>query len=383
MVDSLQDGGGPDGGATDNEPGDGDAEHTMLHHDIGDDQVTRALDPDDAAEGANQSPAEMGIDVVTMFSQALEQTRMAIAISDAHEPDQPLVYVNQAFERLTGYSREESVGRNCRFLQGPDTDPAIVQRIREGLERREVFVVELKNYRKDGSEFWNTLHVGPIVDANGEITHFYGSQWDVTSLVEARERRDLDARIAQELRHRTGNLFAVITSILHLSARGAQGVDDLVERVDGRVRALATAHQLSIASEGKGDSDLHELVGAVLRPYRAREGARIELGGPSVVLPVDALTPLGITLHELATNALKYGALGDPEGAVRVAWEKHGGRLQLEWTETGPRALAEPASVRGGTGSKLMRALLAAANGSTRTERDAAARRILVEMDIG
>ncbi|WP_216870306.1 diguanylate cyclase domain-containing protein [Modestobacter excelsi] len=120
--------------------------------------------------------------------RAIATASNGIVIADASLPDLPLVYVNAAFLRLTGYSSEEVLGRNCRFLQGPATDPTQVQPInRRLLAGRDVHTV-LLNYRRDGSAFWNELHVSPVTDAAGDITHYIGNQLDVTSRVE-RERR--------------------------------------------------------------------------------------------------------------------------------------------------------------------------------------------------
>ncbi|GGY47534.1 PAS domain-containing protein [Parvularcula lutaonensis] len=111
-----------------------------------------------------------------MFSH----TRMAMIATDPSQPDNPIVYANEAFTKLTGYSHDEVIGRNCRFLQGPDSDQAEIEKIREAIRKEEFCYVELLNYRKDGTPFWNALHVSPVYDQTGKLTHFFGSQWDVT-----------------------------------------------------------------------------------------------------------------------------------------------------------------------------------------------------------
>lgn len=88
-----------------------------------------------------------------LFEQAMAQTRMAVCLTDPHAPDDPIVFCNEAFERVTGYRSEEIIGRNCRFLQGADTDRAEVARMREALAQEKVVVVEIANYRKDGTRF--------------------------------------------------------------------------------------------------------------------------------------------------------------------------------------------------------------------------------------
>lgn len=121
-----------------------------------------------------------GLDGRDVFFAAVRLSRLAMAISDPHQPDMPLVFVNEAFEQLTGYPAAESLGRNCRFLQGADTDRATVRRLRDAIAARQEVSVELINYRKDGSSFWNALRVTPVFDAAGRLVYIFGSQVNVT-----------------------------------------------------------------------------------------------------------------------------------------------------------------------------------------------------------
>lgn len=134
--------------------------------------------------------------------QAIDHAPIGMTIADATRPDQPLVYVNDSFEALTGYSRAEILGQNCRFLQGPQTAEEPIQQLREGIETGTETTVELRNYRKSGDEFWNRVTVAPIRDETDAITHFVGFQVDVTERKEAAlglqaERRALDRLIAR------------------------------------------------------------------------------------------------------------------------------------------------------------------------------------------
>ncbi len=130
-------------------------------------------------EGAAEEPA--------LKDRALSATAEGIAIADARLPDNPLIYVNSGFERLTGYSAQEVLGRNCRFLQGAGTDPEALEKLRAALRARREVTVLLFNYRKDGTGFWNRLAVTPVCDAAGEVTHFIGVQSDVTEETNIRE----------------------------------------------------------------------------------------------------------------------------------------------------------------------------------------------------
>ena len=343
--------------ASDHQPPEDDASDDRLEQV---EQHGMELNPDDAQdEGVNADLTELPIETSSLFRQALEQTRMAVAITDPHQPDDPIIYVNRAFCELTGYDRDEAVGRNCRFLQGPGTDPDHVAAVRKALDEREVRVVEMLNYRKDGSTFWNSLHVGPIHNDAGELTHHYGSQWDVTDLVRKRERIALQEDVAEELRHRTRNLFGVMISIARLSARGESDVGEVIARIERRLRALGHAQEVSIAGSGRsGASDLHDLVGAILRPYHTEGRRRVVLSGEMVEVRREAVTPIGLVLHELATNALKYGAFSAAEGTVAIEWGREEDGLRLTWTERGGPAVSEPGAQEVGTGSRLIDGVL-------------------------
>jgi PAS domain S-box-containing protein len=121
----------------------------------------------------------------------IEGMSQGLLIADATRPDRPAIYVNPAFERITGHAAAEVLGRNPRFLQGPKTDPAAAQEIKQGLRRGEPVSVEILNYRKDGSTYWNQLAITPIRDGEGRLTHFVGLQTDVT------ERRHLEDQLRQ------------------------------------------------------------------------------------------------------------------------------------------------------------------------------------------
>lgn len=106
----------------------------------------------------------------------IENSPVAAVISDPRQPDNPIVECNNAFVALTGYSRDEIVGRNCRFLSGEDTEPWLTEKLRTGIRRRQPTMVEILNYKKDGTPFRNAVMVAPIFDDSGELEYFLGSQ---------------------------------------------------------------------------------------------------------------------------------------------------------------------------------------------------------------
>lgn len=321
-------------------------------------------------DAANVEMGALRVDAARLFVQTSEQSRMAMCLSDARAPDFPIVYANRSFANLTGYSVPDAVGRNCRFLQGPETDPEAVTRLRGLIERAEYGVVDILNYRKDGSSFWNAVHIGPIFGDAGQLEYFYGSQWDISEVVANRETQLSQDRIARELRHRTDNLFAVISAIVRLSARGSDDVASLSEKLTQRIAALATAHRISIDSEARSDqeSDLGTLAREILAPYANDNTRRIAISGEDVLLPSKAITPIGLALHELATNALKYGSLSVAGGELDVSWRREDNLLRIVWSERGGPTVVEkqasPSDRKSGSGSRIIAGVLGSLKGT-------------------
>ncbi|KAB1197424.1 MULTISPECIES: bacterio-opsin activator domain-containing protein [Haloferax] len=146
--------------------------------------------------------------------QALDEAPVGITIADYTLPDRPLVYVNESFESMTGYSAAAALGRNCRYLQGPKTDPEQVAELREAIDAKESASVELLNYREDGETFWNRVDIAPLTGPNGEVTHFVGFQTDITERVRAEEAAETYARRVDEERARLQSLVEHIEGLL-------------------------------------------------------------------------------------------------------------------------------------------------------------------------
>ena len=139
--------------------------------------AARALREADGQRGRRQAESAL-----RLRELAIDAATNAIFIVDAQAPDQPIVHVNRAFETMTGYGVEESIGRNCRFLEGPDSDQPELERLRQAIATGSEASVLLRNYRKDGTLFWNQLQISPVRDEAGAVTHFVGIQSDVTEL---------------------------------------------------------------------------------------------------------------------------------------------------------------------------------------------------------
>ncbi|MCW2603406.1 MAG: putative sensor protein [Pseudonocardiales bacterium] len=171
--------------------------------------------------------------------RAVVSSEVSFVISDPNAPDNPLVWVNPAFERITGYTAQASVGRNCRFLQGPATDRLAVQRIGDGLAAGGIVTETVLNYRADGTAFWNQVVVSPIYDADGRLTHHVGVQTDVTERVEADAERDQALRTAQAALAESERANDRLSTLAEASLALAASLDGDADVLAGLVEAIA------------------------------------------------------------------------------------------------------------------------------------------------
>lgn len=446
------------------------------------------------------------------FVSAVRVTSMPMVITDPGQPDHPIVFANKAFCRLTGYAHDEVIGRNCRFLQGPDTDMADVARVAAAVARCEPIEIDLLNYRKGGETFWNRLLVSPVFGRDGEPTFFVASQFDVTlereklarvqadrdaleqevgrrtaDLLRSEERlrfilkagrlgswtldladmhlmvsdsckgnlgrephepfayedliaailpedkdrmqaavrtsvetgvdyeieyrvrlpngevRWLQARgqtfyeddgrpismagvtidvterkrveeqrslLAAELNHRVKNSMATVQSIAHHTLRNATSLEDAQKTLVARIKSLSAAHDV-LTRESWAGATLGEVVGEALHAFRDDARQRFLVNGPEVWLDPRLTLAFTMALHELATNAIKYGALSNEAGRVIVDWEvvdaAPSPELRLRWEEVGGPPVVTPS--RTGFGTRLIeRALAWEMGGTARTE---------------
>ena len=196
-----------------------------------------------------------------LCGRAIKAFTQGIVITDALQSDNPIVYASPSFERLTGYTSVEVLGRNCRFLQGPGTDREVMARLRQAIQDGQPFTADLINYRKDGMPFWNELSISPIHDDNGRVTHFAGTQTDVT------ERRRLERQLNQMqkleavgrltggIAHDFNNILTIINGYSELLLEQLSKDDphaDFAEQIKlAGDRAAALTHQLLEFSRGQ------------------------------------------------------------------------------------------------------------------------------------
>jgi two-component sensor histidine kinase len=242
----------------------------------------------------------------------------------------------------------------AEYLAGihPEDVERITEALNHALSTGEKYVQEYR-LLKDGTIRWVEARGECLYDGNGKPSRFVGVVVDITNQKEAQERQRL---LAWEANHRVKNLIAIFRGIISLSARSARTPQEMAQSLRGRLDALMRAKDLIrpgiMGTEAHSErTTVDAVVRTVLQPYddgTSRE--RIVVSGPDVPVGAKAVTSLALALHETATNAAKYGALSEPNGALRVKWETQGGDFHLEWEETGgPEIVAPPQA--GGFGS--------------------------------
>jgi PAS domain S-box-containing protein len=263
-------------------------------------------------------------DIVT---QALEQTVNGLVITDVRAPGQPIVHVNAGFERITGYAAPEVIGRNCRFLQGFDCEQPGVARMREAVALGEACTAVVRNYRKDGSLFWNRVEIGPVRDpVSGELTHYFALQTDVTAEHEALALREhFLSNAAHELRSPLGTMRAFIELMQMRSGEQDPNhellvtvhrhADRLIHLVDDMLE-LAELEAASKSASGIQPVQLAvvlERLRSLLPPDDGCHPVRIEPAEPALWVQAHPQR-LEQVLLNLQSNAIKYSPAG---GEVR------------------------------------------------------------------
>lgn len=321
--------------------------------DMGSTDEAMLADPGSAGEDSN--PDREAQSFTPAGSELLELVADGIVSADQQGR---IILFNKAAETLFGYSRAEVLGRPVEILLprgARDAHREAVAAFAASSEagnrmmgpRREV-----TGRRKDGGEFPVEASLSRR-QSEGRVVLTVAIR-DVTARKQAEEQRLI---LSRELAHRFKNMMAVVTSILSLTARYAPTKEALVESLRGRLAALARTHEMLLGSETES-AELRALLESELSPYRIHSSSNVRLTGEPCVLPGPQVVNMALAVHELATNAAKYGALSRATGQVEVSWSADDGVLDLHWTETGGPAVSEPKGQ--GFGTELIRRLLGA-----------------------
>ncbi len=241
---------------------------------------------------------------VGLRERAVLATKVAFTISDPRQPDNPIVWVNPAFTETTGYALDDVLGHNCRFLQGPETDTAVVDDIRFAIAQGLPVTTTLLNYRRDGSMFWNELSISPVRDERGDVTHFVGVQADVTARVTAQRSRD-DALAQVALVADRLGLLADVTSRMAAAQRPGQITDVLGHVLTSRVGTACAIY-------------LFDDAGRLERPYLRHERQDSDARVGALVQEWTAQLPDALPAHDPIWKVLR----GESRGIITTDFER-------------------------------------------------------------
>ena len=263
---------------------------------------------------------------------------------------------NRGAERIFGYTSEEAIGQPITMVIPADRqseEREILTRIRRG-ERIDHY--ETVRRRKDGSLVVVSLTVSPVKNAEGQII---GASKIARDITEQKRSQEQIATLAREAEHRSKNLLATVQATVRLSQ--SETPDGLKRAIEGRIQSLANVHSLFVQTRWIG-ADLSTIATQELAPYSEENRRHVRIDGPPVVLEPDVAQTVAITLHELATNAAKYGALAVPDGELELQWSHDAdGRLNLRWTELNGPKVREPAHK--GFGGRVIEQMIAQRSG--------------------
>ncbi|MHA6343891.1 GAF domain-containing protein [Roseivivax sp. CAU 1761] len=280
----------------------------------------------------------------------------------AVDPEGRTTRCNAAFLRMLGFEREEDVvGKQLHEIihhshaDGSHYPRAQCPIYRVAATGEMAHVDDEVFFRTDGSVFPVEYWVRPVI-WQGELQGAVCTIVDISERKRAEEARQL---LLRELNHRVKNLFSITSGMIQMTARSASSVEGMAAALSGRLMSLARAHELITSSltaraDHVAPSRLDALIATVMEPHVEGRDAAFRQSGPEVEIGPSAATSFALILHELATNAAKYGALSVAEGRVEVAWDWHDDTLQMTWRESAGPAIAGPPQ-RDGFGSQLAR----------------------------
>ncbi|MEM7488899.1 MAG: PAS domain-containing protein [Pseudomonadota bacterium] len=296
---------------------------------------------------------------------------LAMVLTDPNRTDNPIVYVNRAFEQLTGYAASAAVGRNCRFLQGDDRDQAARAELARAIAEEESATVTLTNYHLDGTPFRNHLMIAPVRDERGRLYAFVGIQSALSEDVpEGARSRPFDDRLS-EMQHRVKNHLQMISSLIRMQSRETDPVRSFGV-LARRVEALALLYdefshpprdvdaRYDVVSAGSYVSRVVSTVGAL----DGRRNVRVNIDVDTIYMRSESAAQVGLLTSEILSNTFRHAFEGRPEGIVTVTLKQQGGdrvRLTLEDDGIGFGDTDWPA--QGNLGARIVRGLVAQIGG--------------------
>lgn len=319
-------------------------------------------------------------------ARAFERFPLSFVLTNPNIDDNPIVYVNRAFEQLTGYTADAAVGRNCRFLQGPDTDKSSVRSLAQAIHDKRSHRTELLNYRADGTTFTNELFIEPIFDEDGVLCAFLGLQRDANARDGGRQRMEEQL---QEIQHRVKNHLQMVVSMIRLQSQRAEEGAATVDYANlaYRVETLQLLYQEMTKSQDETSVPMGAFISRIattIGHLEGRENIRLNINTESFYVSVETAARVGLLASEIITNAYQHAFEGKEAGLVQVSLRQlSGGVMRLEVMDDGigmPETATWP---RGNTmGAAIVSSLIDGIGGKINLARGVAGTTVSVDVPL-
>ena len=265
-----------------------------------------------------------------LSATTLRRFPIAMVLADPTLPDCPIIYVNEAFTRMTGYTQDAAVGRNCRFRQGPHTREEDRETLRRAIEAGEEVTLDILNYRSDGIPFVNRLLVAPLPDDDDpdKVRYFVGVQTVREGDTSYADRAaNLDEQLS-ELQHRVKNHLSMILAMIRLEAAAADSAEAFAEVVSRRVESLSVLYDEFAGRDRDGEDETVALgaylgrVATAVHAVSGRPGVRLNTGAEAMTCDLDRAARLGLYLSEVLSNSFQHAFAGEERGEIRLTLER-------------------------------------------------------------
>ncbi|MFH5832542.1 PAS domain S-box protein [Halalkalibaculum sp. DA384] len=283
-----------------------------------------------------------------LFESAVATTSESVVIIEAEPTDLPgrkILYVNDAFSKMTGYSREEATGNTLHILNGPETSQAKRDKLREAMERWESCETEFINYTKEGEKFWIHVSMAPVKEKDGEYSHWVCVGRDVTN--RRQRERELKVSLAEketlllEIHHRVKNNLAVVSGMMQLQAFGEEDErvrQKLIESVS-RIQTMASIHELLYQSESFSrlslDENIEQLVSTIIDTVQVAIDLDVSYKLDPVILNINQAIPCSLIVNEVVTNALQHAFNGRDIGQLWIDLDEKKDRIEVRIKDNG------------------------------------------------
>ncbi|WP_257883630.1 PAS domain-containing protein [Roseobacter insulae] len=317
------------------------------------------------------------------------KTQLPMVVTNPNLEDNPIVYVNHAFTQQTGYARSSVIGRNCRFLQGEGSDKLAVDRLRDGISRRESVSVDILNYRANGEPFMNRLLVAPLADEGGHLTYFVGIQKELKSGQMGAAAEEIDAQLV-EIQDRVETDMSIIISMIRQQSNSTS-LPEEYEALTRRIETLQLLYEEMKLSDVQSNRDIIHLASYLSRLCCAighaygRSGIRLNLQIDPVDVPIETASRVGLVASELLANAYQHAFDRIETGLIEVRMSQlSAGGLRLTVSDDG---LGIPSFMRwpdtGSVGGRMISGLIEGLEGTLQLSRGAAGSFIAIDVPAG